>query len=369
MYVCLLHQESEIMLHRHMNARPETLLQAIAPYRAAMVVAVECLFTWSWLADLGAQEGLPFGLGHALYMKALHGGKAKNDTIDAHTMAVLLRGGRLPQASVYPAAMRATRDLRRRRMSRTRKRAERLAHIQNTNSPYHLPERGKKLAYKANRDGVAARFPDPAVQKSLEVDLALRGDYDPLLSALELHIVRAAQQHDPNTLSLLQTVPGIGKILRLVLLYAIHDLQRFPRVQDFLSSGRRVKGAKASAGKRYGPAGAKIGTAFLKGAVSEATVRFLRDQPAGPKSPAPPGEQTWPGQSVDAPGPAAGAGRLFQVKTPQGLRYAPVPPGVVRGVGEPDAELAMHGVRRTRGLCKDGRTASVNAQEHIGHNP
>jgi transposase len=266
-----------------MKASPETFLKAIAPYREGVVVAVECIFTWYWLADLCAQEGIPFVLGHALYMKAIHGGKAKNDKIDAHKIAVLLRGGMLPQAYVYPADMRATRDLLRRRMYLTRKRAELLAHIQNTNSQYNLPEIGKKLAYKANRDGVAERFPELAVQKSMEVDLALLGYYEPLLRDLELHIVKAAQQHDPNTLYLLQTVPGIGKILSLVLLYEIHDIRRFPSVQDFVSYCRLVKCAKESAGKRYGTAGAKIGNAYLKWAFSEAAVLFLRDNPAGQK--------------------------------------------------------------------------------------
>ena len=283
MYVCILNQDGEIMLHRNMKANPEPFLKAIAPYREEMVVAVECIFTWYWLADLCAQEGIPFVLGHALSMKAIHGGKAKNDKIDAHKIAVLLRGGMLPQAYVYPADMRATRDLLRRRMYLTRKRAELLAHIQNTNSQYNLPEIGKKLAYKANRDGVAERFPDPAVQKSMEVDLALLGYYDPLLSDLELHIVKAAQQHDANTLYLLQTVPGIGKILSLVLLYEIHDIQRFPRVQDFVSYCRLVKCAKESAGKRYGTSGTKMGNAYLKWAFSEAAVLFLRDNPAGQK--------------------------------------------------------------------------------------
>jgi transposase len=283
MYVCILNQNGEVLVHRNMKAAPDAFLKAVTPYRDGLVVAVECIFTWYWLADLCAQEGIPFVLGHALYMKAIHGGKAKNDKIDAHKIAVLLRGGMLPQAYVYPAGMRATRDLLRRRMYLTRKRAELLAHIQNTNSQYNLPEIGKKLAYKANRDGVAARFPDPAVQKSMEVDLALLGSYDPLLSDLELHIVKAAKQHDPHALYLLQTVPGIGKILSLVLLYEIHDIRRFPSVQDFLSYSRLVKCAKESAGKRYGTAGAKIGNAYLKWAFSEAAVLFLRDNPAGQK--------------------------------------------------------------------------------------
>jgi len=133
-------------------------------------------------------------------MKAIHGGKAKHDKIDAQKIAVLLRGGMLPQAYVYPADMRATRDLLRRRIHLMRKRAELLGHIQQTNSQYNLPDIGKKIAYKANRDGVAERFAAPAVQKSIEVDLALIGHYDELLRDIELSILKAAKPHDANTL-------------------------------------------------------------------------------------------------------------------------------------------------------------------------
>jgi transposase len=283
MYLCIVNREGEILVHRNMPAGPEPFLKAIAPYRADLVVCVECLFTWYWLADLCAREGIPFILGHALYMKAIHGGKAKNDKIDAQKIAALLRGGMLPQAYVYPAAMRATRDLLRRRMHLAHKRAELLAHVQNTNSQYNLPAIGKKIAYKANRDGVAERFADPAVQKSIEVDLALITYDDELLRDVELTLVNTAKHHDANTLYLLQTVPGIGKILSLVLLYEIHDIDRFPRVQDFVSYCRLVKCAKESAGKRLGTSGTKIGNAHLKWAFSEAAVLFLRDHPPAQK--------------------------------------------------------------------------------------
>jgi transposase len=283
MYVCILSQSGEVLVHRNMKTDPEAFLKAIAPYRQGLVVAVECMFTWYWLADLCANQGIPFVLGHALYMKAIHGGKAKNDKIDSQKIAALLRGGMLPQAYVYPAKMRATRDLLRRRMHLTHKRAELLAHVQNTNSQYNLPAIGKNIAYKANRDGIAERFADPAVQKSIEVDLALITYYDELLRDVELTILKTARHHDANILYLLQTVPGIGKILSLVLLYEIHDINRFPRVQDFLSYCRLVKCSKESAGKRLGTSGAKIGNAHLKWAFSEAAVLFLRDHPAAQK--------------------------------------------------------------------------------------
>src|SRR5215510_10563099 len=101
-------------------------------------------------------------------MKAIHGGKAKNDKSDAHKIAVLLRGGRLPLAYVYLPEMRATRDLLRRRCHLMRKRAELLAHMQNTTSQYNLPECGKKLADKGNRAGVADHCPAPSVRKTIE---------------------------------------------------------------------------------------------------------------------------------------------------------------------------------------------------------
>src|SRR3989454_2225351 len=114
MYVCILDAAGSVLVHQNLPAKPEALLAILAPYREELVVAVECIFTWYWLADLCAKEGIAFVLGHALYMKAIHGGKAKNDKIDAHKIPVLLRGGMLPQADVYPAEMRATRDLLRR---------------------------------------------------------------------------------------------------------------------------------------------------------------------------------------------------------------------------------------------------------------
>jgi transposase len=281
MDVCILDQAGATLVHRNMTATPEALRKAIAPSRAPIVLAAACLLTWDGLADCCAAHGLPCVLGQALSLKAIHGGKAKNDKIDAHNIAVLLRGGMLPQASVSPTERRATRDLLRRRMPLARTRGALLAHVHNTNSQYTLPAIGKKIASKANRDGVAERFADPAVHKSIAVDLALITSDDALLRDVERTLVKTAKHHDAQTLYLLQTVPGIGKILRLVLLDDMHAIARFPRVQDFASSCRLVTCARESAGTRSGTSGATIGNAHLTWAFSEAAVVFLRDNPAG----------------------------------------------------------------------------------------
>lgn len=281
MYICILSQQGAVLLHRNLPCDRERFILAIQPYREDLVVAVECIYSWYWLADLCAREGITFVLGHALYMRAIHGAKAKNDRIDSHKTAALLRGGLMPKAYVYPAEMRATRDLMRRRLHFVRHRASLLAHIQMTHHQYNLDSPGKRISYRCNRDGLGENFEDLSVRGSIAADLALADHYEAVVGELELAVLRQARVHDPNALRLLTTLPGIGRVLGLTLLYEIHDIRRFPSVQDFASYSRLVKCERSSAGKSLGTGGAKIGNAYLKWAFSEAAVLFVAKSSQG----------------------------------------------------------------------------------------
>jgi transposase len=280
--VCIVDQAGTVVLRRQIPDDPQQLRDLLAPYRPDVVLAVECLFAWYWVADFCAAEGLPFVLGHALYMKAIHGGKSKDDDIDAEKISRLLRGGTIPMAYVYPKGLRETRDLLRRRNYLVHKRAELIAHIQITNAQYNLPPFPKKLIYAQNRAElkVAERFPDAHVRKSISLDLALIDQLDAQLADVELYLQRTVKVEDPQTYARLQTIPGVGKILALVLLYEIHDIRRFADVGDFLSYARLVRCQHLSAGKRVGSGGKKIGNAHLKWAFSEAVCLLIRSCPA-----------------------------------------------------------------------------------------
>jgi transposase len=86
--------------------------------------------------------------------------------------------------------------------------------------------------------------------------------------------------HDPQTYFLLQTVPGIGKVLALTLLYEIHDVHRFANVGEFVSYGRLVNCPHTSAGKQCGSGGRKIGNAFIRWAFAEAVCLLIRESAA-----------------------------------------------------------------------------------------
>jgi len=278
MYVCILSNKGDVKVHKNIKTNPELFLELISPFKENIVIGVECVFCWYWLADLCQAHQLSFILGHALYMKAIHGGKTKNDKIDSYKIALLIKGGNFPTAYPYPAKWRATRDLLRRRMYISRRCGELVAHIQNTNTQYNLPAFKKKLSRKYNHEGIAERFEDPEVQKSVEVDLTLIESLDQILRKLEWHIEKTARQHDYHTLYLLRSIPGVGPILALVILYEIHDIKRFPRVQDFSSYARLIRPTKESNGKWAGHSNKKIGNHHLKWAIKEASILMLRDE-------------------------------------------------------------------------------------------
>ena len=208
------------------------------------------------------------------------------------------------------------------------------------------------------------------MQKSIEVDLTLIDYYDELFRDVELTILKAAKQHDANTLYLLQTVPGIGKILSLVLLYEIYDINRFPRVQEFASYCRLVKCAKESNGKRTGSSGTKIGHAHLKWAFSEAAVLFLRDNPAGQKLLVRLEKKHGTGKALTILAHTLSRAVYYMFKRKVAFDMHRFLRDSGRGVGEPDASLDNQGMNLIDTTLNHASiTASLNASERLGHNP
>jgi len=277
MYVCIVDQQATILVHKNIPAHPDYLIQLINPYLDDLSLAVECMFTWYWVSDFCLKHNISFVLGHALYMKAIHGSKTKNDKIDSRKIAMLLRGGLIPMAYVYPQRMRATRDLLRRRMYFMHKRSELLAHIQNTRSQYLVEAFDGPVARKRHRHNVVEKFHEQAVAKTIEADLILLNHYDSVINDVENYLQRRVKEHDYNTFYLLRSIYGVGKILALVMLYEIHDIRRFERVQHFTSYTRLVKPRKESDGKVKGGSNKKMGNAYLKWAFNEAVLLLIRE--------------------------------------------------------------------------------------------
>ena len=276
MYLCVLDREGDILVHRQIGNDAEMFERVLAPYRDDLAVGAECIFCWYWLADLCEDLKIDFVLGHALYMSAIHGGKAKNDRIDAEKIGRLLQSGLFPKAYVYPRKLRWLRDLLRRRSRFTRLRAQLLVHLHQVNAQCNLPDIGHATRLKGKRQELDQLFSDRDLRTAVRADLDCIKSYDIILVDLERYLRGRAKQHYRKELQILRTVPGIGVITAMTILFETGSMDRFASCQKFASYCRLVKCTKESGGKRYGTSGRKIGNAHLKWAFSEAAVHAIQ---------------------------------------------------------------------------------------------
>ncbi len=272
LFLCVLDRDGKTRLSRNLTAAPEPFLKAVQPFRDAIVVGCECMHCWYWLADACREHDLPFALGHAWAMKAVHGSKTKCDRHDAEAIARLLRGGNFPLAYAYPKERRGLRDLLRARLRLVRQRAELYGHVHTARRQANLPPVASDLKYKSKRAAVAEDIVDPFVRRRVETHLALLEPLDTTIRRLEAEIEAAAQQHYPTELAVLQTTPGVGAVLSLTILLEIDAIERFDTRQQFCSYARLCGAVQESAGKRTGVGNRKAGNAWLKWAFSEAAV-------------------------------------------------------------------------------------------------
>jgi transposase len=272
LYLVVLDQAGTIRLQRNLPAQPEPFLAAIAPFRPDLVVGCECMHCWYWLADLCEAEKLPFVLGHAFALKAVHQNKTKSDAHDAATLAHLLRGGNFPPAYAYPKERRSLRDLLRTRLRFVRHRAELYRHVHTALRQQNLPPVNSDVKYKCHRAVIPDTIPDPHVRRSVQADLDLLEPLDTLIRQLERDLEVAAQEHFAPELAILQSIPGVGLILSLTVLLETDTIHRFVTRQQFCSYARLLTPPQQSGGKTVGTSCRKAGKAWLKWAFSEAAV-------------------------------------------------------------------------------------------------
>lgn len=281
MYICVMDREGTILVHKNIRNNDFTFfLKLVAPYLHSLTVVSECCYNWYWLADACSDAKIEFVLAHALYLKHIHGGKNKNDKIDSQKLAHLLRSNLIPQSYVYPKERRPMRALLRQRMSYVWERATLLGHLQmNQQSEGLVPVAKGGLNRDVWEERILSQYTDPLHCLAVKCDMDLIRSYDYRIELIEQRLANLARRVLSRDFALIQTVPGIGRILSLTILFEIDTIERFPTVKDFVSYSRLVKGSMASAGKVKGLCGGKMGNPYLRWAFGQAAVLSKRNHP------------------------------------------------------------------------------------------
>ncbi len=189
-------------------------------------VALEAAYGWPWIADLLEELGLEPHLGHPPAIKVLAKTEAKGDRIDADRLGKLQIRGILPEAYLASPEVRMRRERMRYRMALSRLRTGVKNRIQAILHRLGILHPFSDLFGKGGR-----RFLQQLELPETSQEV-LRG-YLELLDCISTLIEQVEDWMENNlevdeTVQLLATIPGIGKILAHVIHAEIGEIERFP---------------------------------------------------------------------------------------------------------------------------------------------
>jgi len=268
-------QNKTICKRRLPNRLPE-VLKTLEPFRNDLkVVAVESTYNWYWLVDGLVENGYPVSLVNPSAVKQYSGLKEANDWTDAGFLAHLARLGCLPTGYIYPKEDRPVRDLLRRRMLFVKHRTALILSVQNMICRQSAKSIGHLDLMQMDQEELLGLLDREeslvfvAQQQLQTIDLLSR--------RIVLFDKRAlSQARAKPSYRLLLTMPGVGEILGLTILYETGDIHRFAKASHYTSYCRAVKATRTSNGKKKGYNNRKNGNRYLAWAFIEAVHHAIR---------------------------------------------------------------------------------------------
>jgi len=276
-HVCLIDEDDHKLLDMKMDNNLGVIEAALRPYKSSLEIVAESTINWEWLVYGLQKYGYEVKLAHTLGLKAITWSKKKTDTWDAFTLAKLLRGRLIPQAYIYPYELRPVRDLVRERIRLVTKRATEYGAINRMLLKYNIQGFDRNSVKRLNEKDMHELYHHPFVRVKATMELQRIELLTEQIRFIEKALFERARQD--SMFSLLQTIPGIGDILALTILYEVGDIDRFEHTRGFCSYSRVVPGIHQSSARTYRSPNSKQGNRYLKWSFSQAAIMAIRYYP------------------------------------------------------------------------------------------
>lgn len=219
---------------------------------AGSQIAVESVGNWYWLIDEMEKAGHMPVLVHPAKAKLMMGQVNKTDKLDARGLAILARNGTLPEVWIPPGELRDQRELPRMRMAMGQVRTKFKNRIHSAFAKYGITfdeasdlfvGKGRKLLEKSLDE-----LP-PETKLSVQEQLKLLDQVERSIKQAEKRIAEVIKMNP--TMQLLQTLPGVGPILAIVIALEVGDIDRFATAEKLASYAGKVPRVNSSGGKTY----------------------------------------------------------------------------------------------------------------------
>lgn len=269
-YFVVMNRSGNVVLKANLPNRFDRFNDFIKPFIGNIVVGIESNFNYPWIFDGCSENNIPFLLGHAPYIRAIAANKKKNDHLDAHTLANLMRTNFFPVGYPFPKDDRSVRDLLRRRHFFVHQRSGLI-----TNSKLTLYQQGfcdykaSVFKNKQEREAISQLVQQPDTRLNLDTNIKVMSFLDEVIDYLEETILQRVRHRHMKPFALLQTIPGVGEMNALIIIYETAHISRFKSHQNYASYCRVVKPERMSNGIYKKGGNPKMGNPYLKWAFGQ----------------------------------------------------------------------------------------------------
>jgi transposase len=274
-YIGIINEQDQRLFGKRLPNDLSNVLMALQPFKNELDgIVVESTYNWYWLVDGLQENGYAVHLANPSAIKQYEGLKHTDDQWDAFWLAHMLRLDILPEGYIYPKEQRDVRDLLRRRLLYVQNRTSHILSFQSM-ATRNLGIRMSGNAVKQMTDEkVRKMFTAPALKFAAEKSIAVIDFLDATIKQIEKEVLAKIKLR--KEFELLQTIPGIGKILALTIMLEVGDVNRFEKVGNYSSYCRCVNSQRISNGKKKGENNRKNGNKYLSWAYVEAANFAIR---------------------------------------------------------------------------------------------
>ena len=260
-----------ILKECRINHERGALKKFLSEWEPGTSVAVETVGNWYWIVDEIEQAGMVPRLVHARRAKMMLASTNKTDKLDCHGLNRLQQTGTLPTVWIAPAGIRDLRELPRTRMALSQDRTKAKNRIHAILAKYGLSIEGVSDIFGATgrqKLQECIKLLPPHSQFALQCLLSELAEIQEEIHSLEL---RMKESFACNAeLELLQSIPGVGFILSVVILLEVGDIGRFPSAGQFAAYAGTTPRVHSSGDRtRYGQLQTQVNR-YLKWAFMEA---------------------------------------------------------------------------------------------------
>lgn len=256
---------------------PANLSLFFQQFNEPVQAVVECTSYWYWVSDWCTAHQVRLTLAHAKMLKAISYAKVKTDSVDARTLAELLRVGLIPQAHQCQREQRELRELTRGRLRMIERRSSLQSSLWQLASKYNVIVQDVGWRYLDKLGTFLEQQLPPVAWVEAQLLLQQIRLLQDQVGVLEQTIEQQVEFTDQ--LERLKVLPGFGLVCAWTVIAEIGDITRFPSSRQFTSYCRLVPGSKDSGGKHRHRSKNKDGNRYLRIAFNQAAIIAYRDYP------------------------------------------------------------------------------------------